>query len=65
MDSICVNLKCREEGRCDFCNARCPYYTDIDSLLKTLNLTEFGKAVIDNSHATTMNEYFNDAQMGG
>lgn len=27
---MCLNRKCAEEGRCDFCDARCMYYVDTD-----------------------------------
>ena len=26
--SICMNPECRVKGRCDYCDARCPYYAE-------------------------------------
>ena len=30
---MCLNIKCYKSGRCDFCDARCPYYVDDDDFL--------------------------------
>lgn len=33
---ICMNPVCRVEGRCDYCDARCPYYTCSEALLQAI-----------------------------
>ena len=37
MRGICMNEKCLDEGACDYCDARCPNYTDEESLLRVIN----------------------------
>lgn len=34
--SICMNPECRVNGRCDYCDARCPDFTWGESLLQAI-----------------------------
>ena len=34
--SICMNPECRVKGRCDYCDARCPYFTWGEALLQAI-----------------------------
>lgn len=44
---ICMNKKCYDgNGCCDFCEARCPYSTNLYSLILALHTTPEGKKII-------------------
>ena len=47
--AMCMNEQCYKSGRCDFCDARCPYYTTLDSLEKAMELL-----CIDKERFTTL-----------
>ena len=36
MASVCMNPVCRVEGRCDYCDARCPHYAEGWALLQAI-----------------------------
>ena len=40
LEYICLNVRCYTEGRCDFCDARCPDFTDAASLVSALKNNE-------------------------
>lgn len=47
---ICLNAKCYTEGRCDFCDARCPDSTDTASLMLALKDNEHWKEIKEVAH---------------
>lgn len=55
--SICLNAQCYKKGKgsCDFCDARCPYYADIHSLILTLHTVPEGKKIIEKAHDVSIN----------
>ena len=54
--SICLNEECYgKNGSCDFCEARCPYYTGIQSLILALYTTSEGKKIIEKAHQISIN----------
>lgn len=54
---ICLNPQCyeKDKGSCDFCDARCPYFTNIYSLILALHTMPEGKKVIEKAHNITIN----------
>lgn len=54
MYRICMNEKCLDEGACDYCDARCPNYTDEESLLRVINAQPNKDLIVAAAHKVAM-----------
>lgn len=54
MRGICMNEKCLDEGACDYCDARCPNYTDEESLLRVINAQPNKDLIVAAAHKVAM-----------
>ena len=54
MYKICMNEFCLEKGACDYCDARCPNYTDEESLLRVINAQPNKDLIIVAAHKVAM-----------
>ena len=59
---ICLNVRCYTEGRCDFCDARCPDFTDAASLVSALKNNEHGREIKEVAHDLYMEKCEQDAE---
>jgi hypothetical protein len=57
---ICLNAKCYTEGTCDFCDARCPDFTDAASLVLALKNNEHGNEIKEVAHDLYMKKVGED-----
>ena len=61
---ICLNAQCyeKDKGSCDFCDARCPYSTNIYSLILALHTMPEGERVIEKAHDISINRILADEE---
>lgn len=58
----CMNDKVLVDGRCDYCDARCPYYTADYALVSAIYArlpSETVKEILTMAHDRTMNDLEN------
>ena len=55
---ICMNVMCRVEGRCDYCDARCPHFAESEALLRAIEGLPYDLSdkIKDLAHDITMKE---------
>ena len=60
---MCLNRKCHEVGRCDYCDARCEYYVNDNDFYKFMETR--GKGIVSYLHMIAVKRIENSTGQGG